>query len=228
MATPSPHSSAFWALTGSRSATRKVRADAKLQNLSPEAQDLVAEWCLKPCDVDPESGKPIPGTGGFPFARARLAEVAERCSAPWLRCSERALGQFLTDWGLAQDMAEAKAVEAQVFAQTKDVRQAIDAGVNLLAVRGVARQDPKLITLASRIHVQTESLDLDKRSAETKARQKDAQIAQKEKDLALSERRVKLLEENAAKAKQQLEAVKQKGGLTPEVLREIEEAAKLL
>jgi hypothetical protein len=46
--------------------------------------------------------------------------------------------------------------------------------------------------------------------------------------LALAERRVALLEENAAKAKAALENLKTKGGLTPETLRTIEEAAGLL
>jgi hypothetical protein len=46
--------------------------------------------------------------------------------------------------------------------------------------------------------------------------------------LSVAERRLKLLEENAASAKAKLTAVASKGGLTPETLKQIEEAAKLL
>ena len=47
-------------------------------------------------------------------------------------------------------------------------------------------------------------------------------------DRDLSARRVALLEENAAKAKAALEGLKNKGGLTAETLKTIEEAAGLL
>jgi hypothetical protein len=50
----------------------------------------------------------------------------------------------------------------------------------------------------------------------------------KESDLELKERRVKLLEDNQREAKKRLEGIKSKGGLTPETLKQIEEAAKLL
>jgi hypothetical protein len=64
--------------------------------------------------------------------------------------------------------------------------------------------------------------------AEEMARLKQRQLDQKDKDLSISERRVSLLEENAAKAKAALEGIKSKGGLTPETLKQIEEAAGLL
>ena len=50
----------------------------------------------------------------------------------------------------------------------------------------------------------------------------------KDLDRGIAYRRVKLLEENAAKAKAALEGIKSKGGLTPETLKQIEEAARLL
>ena len=46
--------------------------------------------------------------------------------------------------------------------------------------------------------------------------------------LDVAERRVKLLEDRAAEAKAKLTAVATKGGLTPETLKQIEEAASLL
>ena len=50
----------------------------------------------------------------------------------------------------------------------------------------------------------------------------------KDLDRGIAYRRVKILEENAAKAKAALEGLKSKGGLTPETLARIEEAARLL
>lgn len=47
-------------------------------------------------------------------------------------------------------------------------------------------------------------------------------------DRLLMTRRVKLLEERAAKAKAALEKVKSRGGLTPEAMKNIEEAARFL
>jgi hypothetical protein len=44
----------------------------------------------------------------------------------------------------------------------------------------------------------------------------------------IQERRVELLEKKMAEAKQTLEQIKGRGGLTPETLRQIEEAAKIL
>jgi hypothetical protein len=61
-----------------------------------------------------------------------------------------------------------------------------------------------------------------------KLKLKERALNQKDQDLALAERRVEMLEANATQAKAALEGIKSKGGLTPETLRQIEEAAKLL
>lgn len=50
----------------------------------------------------------------------------------------------------------------------------------------------------------------------------------KDLDRGLAMRRVRILEDNAAKAKAALEGIKSKGGLTPETLARIEEAARML
>lgn len=64
--------------------------------------------------------------------------------------------------------------------------------------------------------------------AKVKGRIDAAKLAQKDRDLALAERRVVLLETNAAAAKAALETVRKTGGLSPEALAQIEEAAALL
>ena len=50
----------------------------------------------------------------------------------------------------------------------------------------------------------------------------------KSKDIDIKLRRLDMLEQNAAQAKETLSAVAAKGGLSPETVKEIEEAAKLL
>jgi hypothetical protein len=57
---------------------------------------------------------------------------------------------------------------------------------------------------------------------------KERALDQKDQDLAQRDRRIRLLEDNQARAKAALEGIKSKGGLTPETLKQIEEAAKLL
>lgn len=50
----------------------------------------------------------------------------------------------------------------------------------------------------------------------------------KNKDIEIKLRRLEIIEKNAAQAKETLTAVAAKGGLSPETIKEIEEAAKLL
>ena len=57
-----------------------------------------------------------------------------------------------------------------------------------------------------------------------KARDQDIQLANQE----IAERRVRILEEKADKAKEALNSIASKGGLSPETLKQIEEAAALL
>jgi hypothetical protein len=199
----------------------KPKSNAVLKNLPAERQEQIAEWCVKPNDLDEETKKPIPGTGGFAFARAQLA-------ADGLKVSHSVLVEFFKWWQLEQDLEASFERERQVLEKTGDPLKARQAGETLLIRLGIASQDPKLIMAAAQVADSRRSLDLSERSAQTKARQKDVSLKQKDRDLQLAERRVLLLEENAAKAKQTLEAVKKSGGLSPEALAQIEEAAKLL
>lgn len=227
MSDVSPNSSAFWSPAGAPRRGKPARADAVLKNLRPEAQEILAEWCMKPMDRDEEK-KPIKGTGGPPYAHTRLLAVAANVCLPALAVSERVVYDFFSWWRLEQDLEVSFEREKQVLEKTGDAKRAREAGETLLARLGLATSNPDLIEKAAYISDSRRRLDLDEQSGKTKARQKDAQIAQKNQDLKLAERRVALLEGNAAAAKQQLEAVKKDGGLTPETLRKIEEAAKLL
>lgn len=69
-------------------------------------------------------------------------------------------------------------------------------------------------------------LAVQRAEAELKLKAENTKL--KKQDLSLKERRIALLEQNAASAKEKLEKVKELGGLSAEVLAEIEGAAKLL
>ncbi|MDR3405129.1 MAG: hypothetical protein P4L99_21725 [Chthoniobacter sp.] len=228
MSSPNPKSSAFWSPVGVPSRKgRKVRADAVLKNLCPAAHEQIVAWANQPVETDPD-GKPIKGTGGVLFACTQLAEIAREFSLPALRVSGATLYEFLDWWRLEQDLEISLDREEQVLAKTGNKKLAREAGETLLMRLGIAKQDSKLIQAAALVSDSRRSLDLQEESGKTKARQKDVQLALATKNLALAERRVVLLEANAAKAKETLEAVAKKGGLSPEALKQIEEAAKLL
>lgn len=212
MSEPSANSSAFWMPAAAlRKGGKKVRPEAVLKNLLPPAQALIAEWATKPVERD-ETGKPIAGTGGIPFALAKLADIAEAASRPELAVGQSTLYAFLEWLDLERDLEISEEREQQVLAKTGDRKKAREAGEVLLARLGLAKQNPKLIQVAAQISDNRRSLDLLEESGKTKARQKDAQIKQKDADLRLAERRVVLLEKKVNEAKKTLGD----GTLTPE------------
>ena len=91
---------------------------------------------------------------------------------------------------------------------------------HMISLAAVA-EDPALYKELRYLRIADQTSKSNARIAEEKLKRKDAEIA-------LAVRRMNLLEENAAKAKQALEAVKKQGGLSPETLAQIEEAARLL
>lgn len=201
----SPNSSAFWMLDGpARTKGRKVRADAVLKRLRPAAQELVIQWCETPADRDPETGKAMAGTGGNAFAKAQLAEIAEKFSLGALRVSERSLSEFYSWYALEQDLEISFDREEQVLTKTGDRKKAREAGEDLLIRLGLARQDPKLIQTAAQIADSRRNLDLQEQTGKTKARQKDKQLSQKDTDLKLAERRVAVLEKKFTDAQKTL------------------------
>lgn len=170
-----------------------------------------------------------------PVPRHTLAETEAWLATQDVQTNAASLSEFVRWYPLWRKMQRANDVTATV----KDILSELP-GLNLESRRieevtqavfeaeALQKGDSKLHVALKQLRQRDQMLALEEKSAATKARQKDAQIAQKEKDLALAERRVAVLEDNAAKAKQQLEAVKKTGGLSAEALKQIEEAAKLL
>jgi len=79
---------------------------------------------------------------------------------------------------------------------------------------------PKLLVMIRSLEIEQDKLNLATRSAETRFK------LEKEK-LTLADRRVKLLEGKIESARKVLTQAKSKGGLTPEVLKQIEEKLNL-
>ena len=194
-------------------AQRKIRSDAGLMNLPEARQQQIIEWCDTPKSED--------CVGGYAFARQQLAEDG-------LVVSERALSAFWSWFYLQQDLSLARSMEEVVEADPESVARARRRAQKLLLDLSIARQDAKLFSAATNDANTVRHLDLQEASAKTKAKQKDRALDQKDTDLALANRRVALLETNAAKAKEKLTAIVAKGGLSPEALKQIEQAAKIL
>lgn len=109
-----------------------------------------------------------------------------------------------------------------------DEHQLSKAGQAIFEAQALKAGDSKLYLSLRSLRQMDRSLDLQEVSGKTKARQKDKQLAQKDRDLKLAERRVELLERNAIQAKAELTKVMEKGGLSQEALKQIEQAAKIL
>jgi hypothetical protein len=203
-----------------RAGRRKVHANAKLKNLAADDQETL--WLLMhPTDdtVPPYTLEAalvyIQEEHGFSVALSTLSEwhawyaLNQRMAA----AEERAL-QAKERYAMTNPAASLQELEdyAQfVFtSETLESRDVLNFGrlKKLRLVERAAAQKDELIELKGR-----------------EVRQKDEVIAQ-------NGRRIKLLEDTAAEAKSKLlaatSAAKSKGGLTPETLQAIEEAAGLL
>lgn len=138
------------------------------------------------------------------------------------------LSEFFAWYPLASQLHAAANMTDMLKAELKelpglnlDEEQLSKAGQAIFETIAIKNQDSDLYTALRKLRQNDSALKLKGRGDSKKAEQKD-------RELELTERRVKLLEENQAKAKAALETVKSRGGLTPETLRQIEEAASLL
>lgn len=147
--------------------------------------------------------------------------------------SHQALYDALNFWRaqeITSEMFSFRDAQEELMRQFKpgDAKLAREFGEFALLQQANKAQDKDIFSVATSAQDSRRRLDLEEASGKTKARQGDAKLAHQAKALKLTERRVVLLESNAAKAKQQLEAVKKTGGLSAEALAQIEEAAALL
>lgn len=185
----------------------KVQATAKLKLLPPDRQEQIIEWC------DTPKSETCPG--GYQFAREQLA-------ADGLQVSVRALSEFW-HWYMQREMYEEAATHADLQKRLmlafdpEAVERAEKFGDFVFLQEAVKVKDADTYTAISKLRETRKKREL-KTHHDTKL-------------LELQERRVRILEEKMAEAKEKLTALAttaNKGGLTAETLRAIEEAAALL
>jgi len=179
--------------------TRKPRPDARLLNLDPERQEQLAEWLL--------SGLPYHAVVDLCWKEWNIKTspsavanyYATVCSAAILARRRRAVG-------LADDlMAEVERAPGRLDdAALAAIRQ------KAFEVAADTTADPSNVKSLFELLLRARKQALDERS------------------VAVQERRVAVLEAKIAQARKALDSSARKGGLSPEALREIERAAKIL
>ncbi len=178
---------------------KKPRSDSKLLNLPEEQYSQLVDWLLS----------------GMPYHKVKaLLEKEFR-----VQTSMAALSGF---WDVA--------VSSELIARRQHAVTTAD------EIAEEAKKKPGQFDVATLDAIRQKALaiSLDPRASggEVKAlfmlllRARDQEL--KNKDIEIKLRRLELLERNAAQAKDVLTTVAAKGGLSPETIREIEEAAKLL
>lgn len=183
----------------------KPRADSKLKTLPEDRQERIIEWT--------RTAKTDACPGGLQHAREQL-------ELDGLKVSMRALSEFVSWWELRERFSSAESRAQQVV----DLLKAKDPSMSPDKVRELGQALFTMEAINSQqadVFVSLERLALDQRTADAKGK------LEREK-IKIADRRVKLLEAAARSAKEKLTAVAAKGGLTPETLAEIEEAANLL
>jgi len=187
-------------------ANRKTRRDAKLEALSEAQRAQVESWLAE--DGAQCCLQRISAELGLTVSQTTLYETLAR----W-----RAARRFSQLELIARAQAEQEAASRGGLSVAQ-MEEAFDR--HMISLAAVA-EDPALYKELRYLRIADQTSKSNARIAEEKLKRKDAEIA-------LAVRRMNLLEENAAKAKQALEAVKKQGGLSPETLAQIEEAARLL
>lgn len=192
--------------------SRKPRPESLWAHLkTPENRDQVLEWLI---------------TEGVSYE-----ECSARCAEHFgLSPSPGALKTFYESHGFTWKIELAKiAAERSKHLLPADWEAQKKMGLAQREFEMAFRElSVKEVYALKSLELEQERLRLNAEFGKKKLEQKDTQLAQAQQSLALTERRVKLLEENQAKAKAALEQVKSAGGMTPETLKIIEEAAKLL
>lgn len=187
------------------------RADAKLQNLPQEELDVL--WRFR----NPEKGGKkltleavaveVPLRYGFTISLSSLSQFYR-----WLKLKRRFDARTDTMEQLKAELAKDPNVSAE---------QVEKAGRVLFMAEGIANQDARIFADMVKIG-----------HGRAKLEQNEKRLKQTDKSLGQVDRRIQLLEEAAAEAKAKIialtTAAKSAGGLTPETLKQIEEAAGLL
>lgn len=186
---------------------QKPRSDSRLKLLPDDRQEQIIEWC--------ETPKSETCVGGLQFAREQLAADGVKVSVTTLS-DFYSWYQLRRGYELAAEHAEQqKALMVEFDPSATDRAEAF--GDFVFLQEALKLKDPKAFVALGNLRENRKSRQLRERIDSRK--------------LDLAERRVVLLEQRMAEAKAKLTAAMQanhKGGLTPETLRQIEEAAALL
>lgn len=177
----------------------KPKSNAVLKTLPEDRQAQIAEWCMRPNDVDAETGKPIPKTGGLAYARMQLA-------ADGVAISIAQLGEFFSWWRRRQRYCSALSAsehqrELMEAFRPGDLDLAREFAEFTLLQAANEQADPKLFATVANAQDSRRMLT----QREKQIAQKDRQITQKDKDLALAERRVAVLEQKMKEAQAALD-----------------------
>ena len=188
----------------------KPRSDAKLLNLPAEQQDKIADWLLD--GVETEDG----------LTTSYKAVAAQVYLDLGVKTSVGALYEFYRQVCAPRRLRRAS-VAAEQFAGV--VNEGADFAAPTIAllrqkafeILAADKTDPKeLLAFFGSV--------LDQQKLELKTRELDL----RSQDTQIKLRRLELIERQAVAAKEKLTAIVAKGGITPETLKIIEEAAGLL
>ena len=199
---------------------RKDSLYARLK--TDEAREQVFAWMAVDCLGPKDTAAKIQETFDVTTSAAAVHEMVARCGLAW-RIQQAAKMAADQEKALPADIEEVTRLRLR-----QQYRDAIFENLSrgeLLAFKQHDLAEQKFAADVERTKVELKQKD----KALT---QKDTALKQKDRALQQSERRVKMLEATAKDAKEKLKALttgKTKAkGLTPETMRRIEEAAKLL
>jgi len=148
---------------------------------------------------------------------ASFEDAAARCAEEFgLHPSVGALHAFLSRHGFAWRLEQAKA-------KAEELRGALPEDFDARRRQALAQREFEAAfgDLSIKELVQLRQLEIDERLAALREKIEPGK-------LAVQKRRVALLEDQAARAKEALTKIASKGGVSPETLKEIEEAVALL
>jgi len=197
---------------------RNPRADAKLKRLEDALKDEILRRCLEPNTTQ----------------AAVLAWLAAECGVV---CSAGVLSEFVS-WWPARKRAQAREAAALAWMEQARVdhpewteEKLFTEGQRKFAIQAIAEDNPETWAVTTMAADSRERVALEKQ----KAAQRQELIQLKREELKvkqhlaeLAERRVVLLEAKLRAVSEAVNAAKAAGGLTPETLAKIEEAAKIL
>ncbi len=191
-------------------ATRKTRADSVLKNLPPERQEEIIAWC--------ETPRSSSCRGGIEYAREQLARTG-------IHVWPTSIRRFRDWFQLMREVERARDYEADLDPDPASFARARQAGQKLLVDLDLARQDPRLFAVAAATADRQHTVELLAARERRRERQWDQMHTHRQQRLQLARDR---FEDSKLRYEREHAPKPKPTGLTPEVLRQIEEAAKLL